>query len=94
VHILNCSLTRAIDGKSLYEVWHGDAPVVHYLHTFGCVVHVKITCLDLKKLDDCSLKAIFVGYEPGSKAYRCYDPISKWVINSHDFVFDEPAVWC
>ncbi len=36
---------------------------------------------------------IFVGYEPGSKAYRCYDPASRRVHISHDVAFDEEAQW-
>jgi hypothetical protein len=34
---------------------------------------------------------IFVGYEPGSAAYRCYDPHTKSVLISRDVVFDEDA---
>jgi hypothetical protein len=93
VHILNRSPTRAVNGKTPYEAWHGRAPAMHYLRTFGCVAHVKITRPGLKKLDDRSMKAVFIGYEPGSKAYRCYDPVSKRVIISRDVVFDEAAAW-
>jgi hypothetical protein len=47
----------------------------------------------LKKLDDRSIKTIFVGYELGSKAFRCYNPVDKRVIITHDVVFDEAAQW-
>jgi hypothetical protein len=93
VHILNRSPTRALDGKTSYEAWHDKIPAVHYFRTFGCVAHVKITRLNLKKLDDRSRKAISVGYEVGSKAYRCYDPVDQRVIISHDVVFDEAGQW-
>ncbi|KAF0888573.1 hypothetical protein E2562_016042 [Oryza meyeriana var. granulata] len=36
---------------------------------------------------------IFVGYEPGSKAYRAYDPVTRRVHISRDIVFDEEAQW-
>jgi hypothetical protein len=36
---------------------------------------------------------IFVGYEPGSVAYRCYDPISRKVHVSRDVIFNEEASW-
>jgi hypothetical protein len=94
VHILNCSLTHAVDGKTLYEAWYREAPAVHYLHTFSCVAHVKIMHPGLKKLDDRNMKTVFIGYELGSKAYQCYDPISRCVVVSHDVVFDEAATWC
>lgn len=35
---------------------------------------MKVMTLNVKKLDDRSRPMIFVGYEPGSKAYRVYDP--------------------
>jgi hypothetical protein len=93
VHILNRSPMRAFDGKTPYEVWHGEIPAVHYFRTFGCVAHVKITWPNLKKLDDRSRKAIFVRYEVGSKAYRCYDPVDQRVIISRDVIFDEAGQW-
>jgi hypothetical protein len=93
VHILNCSPTHAVDGKTPYEAWYGEAPVVHYLRTFRCVAHVKVTRPGLKKLDDRNMKAVFVGYEPGSKAYRCYDPTGKHVVISCDVVFNEATAW-
>jgi hypothetical protein len=46
-----------------------------------------------KKLDDRSRRMIFVGYEPGSKAYRVYDPSTRRVHISRDVVFDEAAAW-
>ena len=63
------------------------------MHTFGCIVHTKVTKPNLKKLDDRSIRSIFVGYEPGSKAYRVYDPVTWCVHISHDVVFEEAAQW-
>lgn len=94
VFILNRTMTRAVDGKTPYEVWHGERPAVHYFRTFGSVAHVKNNRPKLKKFDDRSTPAIFIGYEGGSKAYRCYDPVSKKVLISRDVVFDEAAQWC
>jgi hypothetical protein len=36
---------------------------------------------------------IFVGYEPGSMAYRAYDSVAERVTISRDVVFDEAAQW-
>jgi transposase InsO family protein len=74
MYLLNRSSCKAIGGKTPYELWTGSAPAVHHLRTFGCVAHVKVTTPNLKKLDDRSRRMIFVGYEPGSKAYHVYDP--------------------
>jgi hypothetical protein len=56
-------------------------------------MHIKIVCSGLKKHDDHSIKTIFVGNEQGSKAYRCYDPVTECVIISHDVVFNEVVTW-
>ena len=47
---------------------------VHHLRVFGCVAYTKVACPHLAKLDLRGLKVVFIGYEPGSKAYRLYDP--------------------
>jgi hypothetical protein len=52
-----------------------------------------VTRPNLKKLDDRSKKGIFVGYEAGSKAYRCYDPVDQCIIITRDVVFDEAGQW-
>jgi hypothetical protein len=93
VHLLNQAPTRALDGKTPFEAWYGEHTAVHYLRTFGCVAHVKTTKSGLQKLDDRSTPTIFVGYESGSKAYKCYDPSTKRVVISRDVVFDEAARW-
>ena len=66
--------TKGTGGKTPYELWNGAAPSVHHLRTFECVAHVKIVGPRLKKLDDRSKSMVFIGYEPGSKAYHVYDP--------------------
>jgi hypothetical protein len=93
MYILNRTITKGTDGKTPYELWRGSTPAVHHLRTFGCIAHVKVTKPNLKKLDDKSKKMIFVGYEPGSAAYRCYDPDTRKVHVSRDAIFDEDASW-
>jgi hypothetical protein len=91
VYLLNRSLTKALQGMTLFEGWYGKKPAAHHLCTFKYLVHVKMTMLNLKKLDDCSKPMIFIGYEPGSKAFRAYDPVSKRVHVTRDVVFDEQS---
>jgi hypothetical protein len=75
------------------EVWYKKKPTVHHLRTFGCIVYVRNTKTQLKKLDDRGRKMIFVGYEKGTKAFRAYDPITQRVTISRDVIFDEGAQW-
>ena len=93
MYLLNRSSSKSVGGKTPYELWTGSTPAVHHLRTFGCLIHVKVTSPSLKKLDDRSRKMIFVGYEPGSKAYRVYDPVARRVHISRDVVFQEEAQW-
>ena len=66
---------------------------MHFLRTFGCVVHVKNVKSHLKKLDNRSTPMIFVGYESGSKTYRVYDPVNKRVHVTRNVMFDELVQW-
>jgi hypothetical protein len=89
VYLLNCSPTHSVDGKTPYQAWHGKKPTVHHLRVFGCVAYMKITRPHLTKLDDRELKMVFIGYEPGSKAYLLYNPTDGRVHVSRDVIFDE-----
>jgi len=93
VFLLNRSPTAALDGMTPYQAWYGKKPPVHFLKVFGCVAYVKRLHPHPSKLDDRGVKAVFIGYEAGSKAYRFYDPIRARVIISRDAVFDEHARW-
>lgn len=93
VFILNRSPTRSVEGKTPFEAWYGLKPPVHFLRTFGCVAHVKVPGGRQPKLDDRSVPTVFIGYEPGSKAYRFYNPDTGRVIISRDAVFDEGRAW-
>jgi hypothetical protein len=93
VYLLNRSSSKAIGGKTPYQLWNGSTPSVQHLRTFGCIAHVKVNTPHLKKLEDRSRRMVFVGYEPGSKAYRAYDPSTRRVHISRDVVFDEAAQW-
>jgi hypothetical protein len=69
VYLFNRSLTRSMEGMIPYEAWFGRKPSLSHLRTFRCIMYVKNTKPNLKKLDDRSMKIVFVGYEAGSKAF-------------------------
>jgi transposase InsO family protein len=93
VHLLNHAPTKALSGKTPFEVYYGRKPAVHYLRTFGCVAHVKTVRPHQKKLDDRSAPMVFIGYEPGAKAYWVYDTVTRRVQVSRDIIFDENRPW-
>ena len=59
---------------------------------FGSVVHVKTT-RKISKLEDRSTVMILIGYERGTKAYRCLDPMNFKVTISRDVIFEESQSW-
>jgi hypothetical protein len=93
VFILNRSPTKALEGQTPFEAWHGRKSNVAFLRTFGCISHVKNLKSGLNMLEERSTPMVFLGYEEGSKAYRLYDPTSGKVVVSRDVVFDKAATW-
>jgi hypothetical protein len=92
VYILNCSSTKALNGRTPYEAWHGRKPAVSHLRVFGCLAFGK-ELGHIGKLDDRSTLGVFIGYAEGSKAYRILDPGTQRVRTMRDVVFDEGRGW-
>jgi hypothetical protein len=72
VYILNRSPTKALNGRTSYEAWHGRKPAVSHLRVFVCLTFAK-ELGHIDKLDDRSTPGVFIGYAEGSKAYRILD---------------------
>jgi hypothetical protein len=92
VCILNRSPTKALNGITPYEAWHGRKPAVSHLRVFGCLAFTK-ELGHIGKLDDRSTPGVFIGYAEGSKAYHILDPGTLRVRMTHDVVFDEGRGW-
>jgi len=75
VHLLNRSPIEALDGKTLYEVWHDRKPAVSHLRIFRCVAFVE-ELGHVGKLNDRSALGVFIGYADGMKAYCILDPVT------------------
>ena len=88
IYVLNRSATKSLRGKTPYECWYRRKPSVNHLRTFGSIMHVKVTA-NVGKLEDISQEMIFVGYEQGSKAYRCIDPANRKLSINRDVIFEE-----
>ena len=88
VYVLNRPSTKGLEGKIPYEKWNGRKPNVSHLRIFGLIVFVKTTGR-LSKLKDRSKYMVLMGYEAGSKAYRCLDLANFKIHISRDVIFDE-----
>ena len=93
VYILNRAPSRSLDGATPYEVWIGVKPNVEHFRVFGSLCHVKVLGEKLKKLQDRSKPMVFIGYEVGTKGYKCYDLETGRVYISRDVIFEEKSQW-
>lgn len=92
-YIINRVATKGLDNQTPYESLMRKKPNVEHMRIFGCVAYTKINGPYLKKLEERSRCVINLGTEPGSKAYRLYDPVTRQVVVSRDVVFDEKKTW-
>lgn len=92
-YIINRVGTRVLVSSTPYEMFKKKKPSVGHMRVFGCLGYAKIDSGHLKKLDDRSRKLVHLGTEPGTKAYRLYDPTSRKIVVSRDVVFDENQGW-
>lgn len=54
---------------------------------------MRIPSVNMQKLENRSKMVVHLGKEPGTKAYRLYDPVGKKVHVSRDVVFEETKSW-
>lgn len=84
LYLLNISPTEAVMNRIPYEAWMGRKERVNHLKVFGCVSYAMV---DIRsKLDEKSVKCVFIGYCSQSKTYRLYNQSSGKVIIS--------KTWC
>ena len=72
-YLRNRAPTRALNGKTPYEAWHGSKPNVSHLREFGCDVWILDESKNKSKLEPKSKKMTLVGFMDGSKFIRYYD---------------------
>ena len=92
-HVLNRCPTLMVKNITPAEAWNGIKPSVEHFRVFGCIAHVHVPEVQRTKLDNRSLKCIFLGVSEESKGYRLFNPITKKVIVSRDVIFEEEKQW-
>lgn len=92
-YLINRVATRTLKDISPYECFKKKKPNVGHLIVFGCVCYAKKDTPHLKKLEDRSRELVHLGVEPGSKAYRLYDPEKRRIVISRDVIFTEDKAW-
>ncbi|KYQ47755.1 Copia protein [Trachymyrmex zeteki] len=86
-YIRNRCITKALKGKTPFELWHKKRPSVKHMRIFGEVTHVLNKAPNKGKLDPQGIRYIFLGYDESSKGYRVWIPNKQKAIVSRDVKF-------
>nr|GEU56097.1 retrovirus-related Pol polyprotein from transposon TNT 1-94 [Tanacetum cinerariifolium] len=81
--------SRAILGKTPYELLRGRKPTLDYFRVFGSKCFILNTRDYLTKFDPKSYEGIFLGYSQNSKAYIILNKHTRKVNESLNVTFDE-----
>lgn len=81
------------DGISSYEKFFGRKPSYNHLKTFGCVAYYHQPKHLRNKLEETSVKMMFIGYTNSTVNYRLLDPENLTVITTNDVRFDESELY-
>nr|KYP56919.1 Retrovirus-related Pol polyprotein from transposon TNT 1-94 [Cajanus cajan] len=93
VFLLNRLPTKAVDGKTLFEVWYGYKPFLKNFKVFGCLCFTYVPQIKRDKLDKKAEPGVFVGYSSVSKDYTILQPHTKKILISRDVHFMENEKW-
>ena len=92
-YLINRSPTTALDRGIPEEVWIGKNLNYYHLKILGCEAFVHIPKENRTKLDDKSMKCIFLGYADEDFGYRLWDPVKHKIIRSRDVIFNESEMF-
>ena len=92
-YILNCSPTKAIRDKTLFEAQHKQKPRVNQLKVFGCIAYAHIPSQEREKFDEKGETFIFIGYIDESKGFFFLNPKTNKLVILIDVIFNELAAW-
>jgi len=93
VYILNRCPTKAVKDKTPIEAWSGRKPSAKHLRVFGSICYIHVPDQRRHKLEDKTIRGIFLGYSTQSKGYRVYNLQTKKLVISRDVEIDENASW-
>ena len=93
VYMLNRCPTKSVKDKTPIEAWNGKKPSAKHLRVFGSICYIHIPDVKRHKLEDKTIRGIFLGYSNISKGYRVYNLQTKKLVISRDVEVDEYASW-
>jgi transposase InsO family protein len=88
-YLHNRSPRKGLNWMTPHELFFGRIPDITHLRVFGCQAWVHTPKSKRKKWDATSKQMVLIGYEPGSKAYRLWNPTTKTIHVSASVRFNE-----
>ncbi|RDY08083.1 hypothetical protein CR513_07727, partial [Mucuna pruriens] len=89
IYLSNRSPTRNVKGQTPQEAWSRVKPKVDHFRVFVSIINAHVPNKGRSKLDDRSVKHVFIGYDENSKGYKLYNPNNGKMVVSKDVEFDE-----
>src|SRR5579859_1432045 len=92
VHVRNMCSTSETPDCTPYTTWHKKRPDIGHVRVWGCLAYVHVQKDKRVGLSSHMEKCIFIGYPPGYKGWKFYNPVTKKVFISEraDFVRGTP----
>ena len=91
-YVRNRTLTKALDGRTPYEMLYDVMPDLAELHAFSAPCAIVSLSEKLKKLDDWASMCVFVGYKYGGGGYRVWDLRKSIMVETRDITFYEDGL--
>ena len=91
-YVRNRTPTKALDGRTPYEMLYDVKPDLADLRAFGAPCAIVNPSEKLRKLDDRASMCVFVGYKYGGGGYRVWDPKKSIVVETRDVTFYEDGL--
>lgn len=93
INIVNRSPTFSLRYVTPQQACSERRPVVDHFRIFGCIYYVHVPDVKWKKINDKDVKCVFLGVSKASKAYKCFNPLTKGLWLVEIIVLHEGNTW-
>ena len=87
-YLSTLTASKAMNGRTPYELWFGACPSLSHLREIGCRAYV-FTSGTNPKIAAWLVECVLIGYSSNAKAYRCWHRGSRRIVDSFHVTFVE-----